>query len=221
MKDSLFYKMAFPPEEECSFESAEVEYEIEIYLEGLDIDTVASIATSVEEQEQWGVFVPKCDENVASGSIRVRKTMSVEGGEKYVQTVKTTSNEAVGQLEHEVEVDKALFNQLSQLADQGLAKTRFTVPYVSPNGHELVIEVDVFRNAKGSIVPWTKLDIELPQGVTYVDTGITLESLPFKFEKIIMINPEMKTSEDSKDKSTLKRVKEIYEDYFVSKNKHI
>ena len=58
MKDSLFYKMAFPPEEGCSFESAEVEYEIEIYLEGLDIDTVASIATSIEEQEQWGVFVP-------------------------------------------------------------------------------------------------------------------------------------------------------------------
>ena len=208
--ESLIERLAFAsPVEEASFEASGYEYENEIYLSGYDLDEIEAQATSHEGQEQWGVFVPPCDLNAGSGSIRVRKTEPEEGDVFYVQTTKTDAKEK-GKLENEREADEVLFGQFKVFADQGLIKMRYKIPATTRDGDSFVFEVDVFRNGKGEVVPWVKIDAELPDG--YV---LTPDEIPFARDEIIILSPAMKVDRQAEINV---KVAKLYKEYFCSPN---
>lgn len=207
---SLFESLAFYSQESISMESLTVEREYEIYLEGVDVDSIVSRSSSNEHQEQWGIFVPKEDGNAATGSVRVRMT-TVDGTDpKFVQTIKVKGGD--GNPEKESPSDQEAFNMFAMLATQGLIKTRYNVPHTLSNGYEATFQFDVFYNKAGRQVPWVKLDVELPAGVTLEESDID-----FTYSKMILLPPDKTTV----DKSILDTVGEIYNTYFRAPNKYI
>lgn len=205
---TLIEKLAFVDGDEESFEASQIEYEVEVYLKDYDIAQVKSMATSQCSQEQWGIYVPKTDDNASSGSLRVRKTTDQELVVKYEQATKTNAGDQ-GKNEHELETDEVQFNMFKQLADQGLIKTRFEVPGQLASGFDFKYELDAFYNNRGMLVPWLKIDIELPPGTAF-DPSL----IPFKYDEMIIITPEQK----GVDKATEDKVAELYKTYFTSKN---
>jgi hypothetical protein len=207
---SLIEKLAFAsPVEEASFEASGYEYENEVYLSGYDMTEIESQATSHEGQEQWGIFIPKSDLNAGSASIRVRKTEPEDGEVFYEQTTKTDAQEK-GKLENERDADDVLFGQFKVFADQGLMKMRYKIPATTRDGDPFIFEVDVFRNGKGELVPWVKIDAELPDGYQ-----LSPEEIPFTRDEIIILTPAMKV--DRKAEINV-RVAQLYNEFFCSGN---
>lgn len=208
-KVSLIEQMAFHRDDAPSFESAAQEWEIEIYLKGYDIDEVRSKSTYNELQEQWGIYVPKSDENAAAGSMRARSTI-VAGEEdpKYEFAVKIDEGEK-GKGEDEDACSPARFLMLKKLADQGLIKNRFNINSTLENGTQYVLECDAFSNHKGELVPWLKIDAELPEGST-----LTPGDIPLRYEEIIIVTP----GEKAKNPELGKKIGALYNEYFRTKN---
>mgnify|MGYP001584911874 CR=1 FL=1 len=210
---SLIERLAFANEaEEASFEASGYEYENEIYITGYDLKEIVSQSTSHEGQEQWGLFVPKTDQNASSGSIRVRMIEPEVGDVFYVQTTKTDAAEK-GKLENERPSDEVMFGQFKQMADQGLIKMRYVIEAQTRDGDPFKFEVDIFRNARGEIVPWAKIDAELPDGYE-----LTPDEIPFSRNEIIILTPLMKTERKS---AVNVKVAELYKKYFTSPNVNI
>jgi hypothetical protein len=157
--------------------SKEIEY---MYYARLTDVTALLRATSMEIQQQWGLWYDKTEENAGSGSIRVRKTIShdiIDGvlrletaQTQYVQTIKlkTPSGDA---LEIPSESSEHGMQAFMILADSGMIKHRYVFPIP---GQDLKWEVDMFL-VKGSDVnsrdymPWCKLDLEVPRRIeTYI-----------------------------------------------------
>lgn len=210
---SIIEEMAFYGGSLDSFEAATVEYEIEIYLEGFDIEEIKAAASSHEVQEQWGIYVPKTDANASGGSMRVRRTDEMGQGSVFVNTTKL-ERPGAGKPEHEVDAHPDLFEMYKQLADQGLVKTRYNVPAQLQNGTDYTLEVDVFYNKTGELVPWCKIDAEFPEGS---DVKLTKDDIPFSYSDIIICTPEQK----GEDKALSKRIGELYTKYFRSPNVHV
>lgn len=208
---NLIESLAFPEAVSSeSFEMSAVEYEVEVYLKGFDLDEIKSKATKQSGQEQWGIFVPKTDKNASSASIRIRLTNEEGSDGVYVLTTKTDLGDR-GKHEHEINTDTVHFDMFKQIADQGLVKTRYEIPG-EQNGLEFKYEVDVFYNAQGEMVPWAKIDVELPEGTSYDAT-----QLPLKYDEIIVITPEDKVGND-----TLKaKVADLYERFFRTMNVYV
>lgn len=212
-KQSLIELMAFQtPEAEVSFESAEQEFEIEIYLSGYDIDEIASKSSVNEHQEQWGIFVPKSDKNAASGSLRVRKT-DVAGHDSIYEFTSKIKNGESGNSEAEDSVGSGQFEHFKLLADQGLIKQRFDIPATNKAGVAYTQEVDVFRNKDGELIPWVKIDAEVPEGTT-----ITPEDIQLKYDEIIIVTPKTKADNVG---GINEKLREMYDKYFCSKNVHV
>lgn len=199
--------LSYEEKNRYSTEAHGIEYEIEIYLHGYDIEQIRSLSVSTEEQEQWGIYVPKTEKNAADGTIRVRRTTIVGGETKYEQTTKIKSGH--GKLEHEVLTDEVLFGMFKRLADQGLCKTRYRIPHKTKEGVDVVLECDVFKDKVGNDVEWVKIDVELEEG-----TKFSIEDIPFKHDQIYFVTPEMKTEKDP----ICQTVQELYNKYFVSEN---
>lgn len=209
----LFEQLAFHDGgSDESFESSMIEYENEIYLSGFNIDQVVAMAASREGQEQWGIFVPKTSKNATSGNLRVRKTIDQEGEIVYEFTTKTSQG-AKGKLEKNLDADEVLFEQFQLLADQGLVKTRYVIPYELDDGTKFKFEVDVFYNSKGELVPWVKVDAELPEGY-----ALNPEQIPFTREEILIVTPASK--QDNTD-GINEKIGKLYEDYFRTSNVHV
>lgn len=221
---SIFERMVFPTDSNYSPENDSREYEIEVYVEGLDIAAIASESTHKEAQEQWGVYVPKSDENVSYGSVRVRRTLTYKGKGtepelNLVLTVKT-SREGGGATETNTFVGSETFNQFSAMADQGLVKTRYYIPFKFEE-LELVAEVDVFTNKEGATVPWVKIDIEYPNDSDYSTHPITPDVLPEVLRPASPSKVHVVTPSDTMDSPVKQSVQKLYEKYFCSKNKHL
>lgn len=213
-KVSLIEQMAFHrmDEPDVSLESADREYEIEIYAILRNPDEVIQKATSHEMQEQWGVFVPKTDKNAGSGTLRVRMTILPEQEPTYVFCTKTEGDEQ-GRAEVEDPVQAGQFQQLRIMADQGLRKTRYNVPhFLESTATNIVYQVDMFRNKKGELVPWTKIDAEVAPG-----TQISPEDIPFQYDELIIVTPEKKKM----DEELRRKVGRLYAAYFRSDNELI
>jgi len=210
---SIIEQLAFHGGSSDSFEAAKVEYEIEIYLEGFDIEEIKASAASYEVQEQWGIYVPKTDQNASGGSMRVRRT-DTEGGESKFENTTKLERPGQGKPEHETDAHPDLFEMYKLLADQGLIKTRYNVPATLQDGTEYTLEVDVFYNKKGELVPWCKIDAEFPEGS---EVKLTKEDIPFSYSDIIICTPEQK----GEDKGLAKRIGELYVKYFRSPNVHV
>jgi len=211
---SLIEKLAFVDgESEESFESSGIEYENEVYLLGYDIDEIKAKATGHEGQEQWGIYIPKTDKNASSGNIRVRRTDTVDGNTSYEETCKTSQG-AEGKLEDNLLTTVTRFNQFKLLADQGLIKTRYFVDStLEDKDIRFKFELDVFYNKRGELVPWVKVDAELPQG-TVLEAG----DIPFKYDEILIVTPAAK---EANTNGINEKVGELYEKYFRSTNVHV
>lgn len=210
-KSSLIEKLAFPESgSDLSLEAADFEYEVEIYLKGFDIEQIKSMATTHCSQEQWGIYIPKTAANASGGSIRVRKSVSVDDETKFELTTKTEAGDQ-GKFEHEIDTDAAQFEQFKRLADQGLIKTRYEFPG-EVNGVQFKYEVDVFFDARGNLVPWVKIDAELPEGTVFDKSTI-----PLTFEEIIIITPELKGT----DEVLKARVAKLYNEHFRAMNVYV
>lgn len=209
----LIEKLAFP-EPECSFESGNMEYEIEVYLKDFDIEQVRSMAMSHEGQEQWGVYIPKSDKNASFGSLRVRKTIHPDGREEIEFCTKTDGKEK-GKLEEPDPVRQAQLDQFKLFSDQGLIKTRYKVPDRFEDGVDFTWEIDVFTNKRGEIVPWAKIDVELSEPRT---GGIKPSEIPFNHSEVIIITPEEKAAGEKKNQA---KIQELYEKYFRTENVYV
>lgn len=209
---SLIEQMAFVQVSDSSLEAAGVEYENEIYLRGFDINEIKAKATSHEGQEQWGIYVPKADGNASSGSIRVRKTIDMEGGSIFELATKTEMGEK-GKFETEIPSIEEMFVQFQMLADQGLVKIRYNIPGQLDDGTTFVYQVDCFWNKDGNLVPWCKIDAEFTNPVT-----LNPEEIPFGREEIIIVTPESKTENANGLKE---KIAGLYEEFFRSKNIHV
>lgn len=207
---NIIEQLAFQSGSASSFEAAAIEYEIEIYLEGFDIEEIKAQASSQEVQEQWGIYVPKTDANASGGSMRVRRTDTADGVSKFEHTTKLERIGA-GKPEHEVEAHPDLFEMYKLMADQGLIKTRYNVPAELTSGVKYVLEVDVFYNKLGELVPWCKIDAEFPEGS---EVTLTKEDIPFSYTDIIIATPEQK----GEDKDLSKRIGSLYAKYFRTPN---
>lgn len=197
----------------ASFEASGVEFENEIYLENFDLAQVQSMAESKEHQEQWGIYVPKSDDNAVGGSLRVRKTVFQDESVKIEDCCKTELG-ADGKMEDENRVSETRFKQFEQLADQGLIKVRYTIPAQTQAGVDFKFEVDVFYNKDGELIPWAKVDAEMEKGTVF---NPSLD-IPFTCTSLLYVTPEMKANNEGGIRA---KVAELYEKYFRTSNKHV
>lgn len=218
---SLIDKLSMESSE--SFEATEVEFEFELYLLNSDVDAIASRSFSKHDQEQWGIKVESTDKNLTGGVIRARRTIKDDTEVEYTQTIKTKLEDGTDK-ETEIVVEQSVFDHISTMSEGGLIKSRYMIAYQTSCGKDLVVELDVFKTIEGDIIPWVKVDIEIPEGVDgrqFVDEDFFRKEIQLDFERVIFISPDMKTSGKVEDKQLLDEVQDIYNTYFVSKNKHI
>lgn len=229
---SIFEKMMFPDFTTPSMEGTSREYEIEVYIEGLDITQIDAKSLSKEEHEQWGVYVPRGSNNVSDGRIRARRTTCYrresqdDGSSLWIvdsgnhrMTIKTDHPEK-GDLESEVLVEAVTFDQFSRMSDQGMIKTRYRIPFYLED-ISLVAEVDVFTNDVGASIPWVKIDIEYPEGVDWSTHPLKVDNLPDVLRPGEGKAVHILTPEDPKDTDVYRAAKKIYDEYFLKPNKHL
>jgi CYTH domain-containing protein len=190
-----------------------VERERVIYAKISDLNQLND-AASADSQVQWQIRIPKTENNSAKGTIRVRKVVPMnkrdnhfvkdlsENGDmtQYVLTTKV-ERQATDRREVPVPVTRDMFDLFSVLADNGMTKDRYHFPIYDT---ELVFEVDVFLKEDGTYYEWVKIDLEL------VDIETEIPPLPFKVEEVIYDN--------TKNENEKKRIRELYDTIFLSKN---
>lgn len=155
-----------------------IEEELTFYA---SLDSAAPLlkANHIEHQEQWQIKIPKSEDNITGGRMRVRKTTQVSDGEvTYVMTIKIKSEN--GEKETPTPISSDYFDQFSLMATEGMKKTRYDIPIP---GREEIWEVDVFYLPDGKKANWVKIDFEfksdnrevppLPEGFMSVIPGNT------------------------------------------------
>jgi hypothetical protein len=213
-KQSLIETLAFHrfEESEVSTEATQNEYEVEIYAILKNPDEVIQKASSHELQEQWGCFIPKTAANAGSMSIRVRMTQLADEEPGYVLCSKTDGGE-LGRKEVEHDSCRDQFDQFRMAADQGLKKIRYNVPHhLESIATDIVYQVDMFRNTKGELVPWAKIDAEVQPG-----TKIAPSDIPFEYTELIIVTPEAKKA----DAALREKIGRLYAKYFRTANEMI
>lgn len=194
--------------------SIETEY---VYYAKLKDISVLDTATKVEDQEQWSFKVPKSDKNACEGRLRIRRTV-IDGNEEYVLTMKVdvkgagapntqnnTSVPVASQSMREVGVvaSKDAFEMFKLMSDQGMLKTRYTLPV---EGSEMVFEVDRFKLENGDWAAWVKIDLEIK------GNPIELPKLPDGFTDVIYNQKDQQTDEEKE------LIWRLYEEVFLAKN---
>jgi hypothetical protein len=145
-------------------------------------------ATTVEIQEQWGIWQDKTDKNAGCGSIRIRKSIIkdiVDGviqedsaRTQYVQTTKIKTSDGAA-IEVPVAATEDGFKAIKLLAESGMVKHRYCFPIA---GTDMKWEVDAFPIIGSDMSSTTyyaavKIDLEVtskeipippfPEGITH------------------------------------------------------
>lgn len=154
----------------------EIEYIFFLKLE--DFDQLKN-AKSKEFQEQWSVLF-KDDRGLLENVVRVRHTTSTED-DRYVLTSKVNIASLDGKWELEQPVERFHFDELKQVAKEGLIKERYFFPV---DGTDLTFEVDVFYNNEGVPFEWVKVDLEVERRLG------KLPDLPITYVEAILEQPE-------------------------------
>jgi len=183
------------------------EIEHVVYLLMSDIGELQK-AESMEHQEQWDIRIPKTDGNAGQGNVRIRKIWTTDEDARYELTTKVRQNKDGDKIEVTVPTTEDNFQQFRFLAEKGLVKDRYHFPVI---GTTLIWEVDVFKDANGRIIPWVKIDLEVP------DRHTQLPELPLNFAEIIMPKGFNDMTEDVREK----KIQELYDKYFNSKNQYL
>lgn len=195
--------------EELGVSKDEKEHVFYVYLN--DFEQLAKAAAK-EHQDQWDIKIPRTEDNVAGGSIRVRKTTHFDSpvGKAtktvYTQTTKVIVNDKGEKDEYEQEVGSDNFAQFMMLSPYGMVKDRFTFPI---EGTDLKWEVDVYLKADGTYHNWCKIDLEVED----LNTPIPSE-LPIAVTNIILGNPKKNSDEDKV------KIRELYDTVFLTRNRY-
>lgn len=126
------------------------------------------------------------------GTLRSR---SIDQGESYELTIKTYRKGEVGSIECNLGSTKDMHDAIAALANRVLRKIRYVyrVP-VTYKGEELDLkwEIDVFKLEDGSLYPWAKVDLEVP------DPAVQAPAFPFRYDDIIDASFGRTLTEDEK-----------------------
>lgn len=181
-----------------AFEAAEpdgttrLEREFVFYGRIVDFDEL-NRAIGHEEQEQWEIRNPRNDKLQYFGSIRVRKTTSLEpdGGHRvvYVLTMKTMTDDVSGRQEVEIPTTADMFEQIKRLATGGSIKTRYFFPIPETLFRW---EVDVYTNRDGEADDWCKIDLEVDS------PDYKPPQFPIQLEEVITRQPADRTADERK-----------------------
>lgn len=168
----------------------EIEY---MFFGKLEDFTQLEKADHTEYQEQWEI-------RTDSGAVRVRRTES-DDEVKYILTSKVKREGELGKEEVEIETSEDMFEHFKLHATSGMRKDRycFNVP-----DSELVWELDVFHDSKGEIVPWLKIDLEVPG-------EIKLPEWPVGFTQVITNQNGKRTEEEQAI------VGDLFENHYILK----
>src|SRR5574343_1080780 len=90
-------------------------------------------------QEQYGILKP-------NGTVRMRRTKTADGVETFVQAIKTWQAGVFGKKEAQHEVSSDEFNMFKSIADSGMYKCRYFIPF----NDKLKWEVDAMLKSDGS-----------------------------------------------------------------------
>lgn len=186
------------------------ELEYVFYGQIVNFDELSK-ADSVEHQEQWEIRNQNPDAPF-EGNIRVRKSwmQDDEAKVRYVLCAKTFLKEGKGRDEVEIEVTADMFEQFKRLATGGMVKTRYNIPVLGPNGEQLMWEVDVYRDADDKVVPWCKIDLEVPARLE------SIPEFPIQLEDGVITNQY-----DARTPEEKAKVDELMKTVFVRKNPYI
>ena len=187
------------------------EIEITMYAKLLDMADLLK-AFSKEHHEQWMLKIPHTPNNIASGNMRVRKTIPHITSEvaEYTYTTKIDTHDKKSKIEVTVPTTEDNFKQYQMICDKAMIKDRYC--FKVPNS-ELIIEVDMFY-LKGADVGTgrysdiCKIDIELPN----IDTP--LPELPINVTDIIHCDNNTTPEANA-------IIDDYYENIFLTKNKFI
>lgn len=192
-------KMSLEEEEASGEFNKEIEYVF--YARITDFKQLEK-ADSKVRQEQWEIKLPFTKENAAKGSMRVRSIKEVDQPIQYVYTSKLSLNESGDKMEVSLDTTAEQFIIFKFLAAQGMIKDR----YVFKIDDKLKWEIDVFHDPDGGYFQWCKIDLEVPSR----DTPIP--EFPISFNDVIDGSQLERGSSDDK------RVSELYDKYFLTKN---
>ena len=208
------FAIALEEEDTSGVASSETEY---VFYAKLKDPSVLKHATSVEEQEQWTLKIPKTDENLSDGTLRVRKT-TLDGKTTYALTIKTRLNAAQGDLSNNgtvasIDMQKMLevaleatedsFEMFKRMANTGMIKRRHILPI---EGLDCVFEVDQFVMPNGEYSEWVKVDLEVKTALREIP------ELPDGFIDVIYNQKSKQTPEEAE------LITRLYDEVFLSKN---
>jgi len=179
------------------------EIEYEYYCRITDLSQLDN-ASSKEAHEQWEIKIPKADDNVGEGRIRVRKTTFADGRIEYVQTTKSILKKDNARIEVPILTTEDGFKQFMILSNAGMIKDRYCF-----NSGDFVFEVDMFKKPDGSYCEWCKIDIEVPTADTVIP------ELPIVVENLITNQKYKRTPEE------IELLDKLYETEFLTKNPYL
>ena len=172
----MFYTRALKPVLESA---TELEREYIVWARLRNSDVLKGASKSVI-QEQVSVQIPKTDNNLVGGVLRVRKTTDINKQVSYTLTLKQKHVVGTGQplnTESNVEVDADFYTQLAGIAETLVIKHRYYFPI---EGTDLEWEVDAGPDTRGGYHDWVRLELEVPSA------DFKLPALPFDTEETIL-----------------------------------
>ncbi len=198
----LLRKFVQPSLEERTDGVAEKEIEYVFYARIVDFEQLKG-AQRIEDQEQWELKIPRTDENVVGGRIRIRKVVKHDPAQpEYHLTTKTETRDGHS-IEVTVPTTQDNFRQFQALSDRGMLKVRHVFEI---EGSDSVWEVDVFKKPGGGFWEWCKIDLEVDAAINQVPP------FPIELANIITAQEGNRTEEEEN------KIKSLYDFEFVTKN---
>ena len=146
----------------------ELEVEFTIYAELQDL-RVLDKAVSKEVQKQVTITLDTDTE--------IRQRIRAINDKRWILTTKEPPEKGFGNLETECDISKDMFSVLCRATKEKIVqKVRYFFPIPGTN---LTWEVDTFFTQGGTIHPWVKIDLEVP------NLQMEIPPLPFNVNQLI------------------------------------
>lgn len=176
--------------------SQEIEYVFFIRLDPATLEAIKNDAYEVEDQEQWERHVSRPDGKKVS--VRVRSI----NDNKFILCSKLNLPDQLGKQEVELPTTKEMFEHFKIFSNTGTRKRRYKLKAEN----DLVWEIDVYTDNTGSVHPWVKVDLEVPNR----DTPIP--DFPFEFDRehAVLTQPKKRSKEE------MELVDKLFNEYNLS-----
>lgn len=197
------------PEQGLVMEEAQSAQEREVVIFGElapdAIEVLKRIARNAQYMEQYQWLQDNTSRGGIKGQLRVRKIKNLEDDAEYILTTKAYDGPG-NSMESEVQTDNTMFLHFKAMAPSGQVKTRYSVDIP---GSKLVWEIDVIHDQVGEIVPWAKIDLEIP-------ADVNLSSLPALPEGVFTRVIDKPRAERSREEEAI--LNDLFDNKFFIKN---